>query len=195
MLQLEFEPTEFYDEMKEEFFYAFPWDPSVKVKPGEVFTLRLEHSLLSLSRWEEKWKIPFLSNDPEKTSGQTTDYIRFMTLTKNVPPKLYDCLTPDQVDQITRYIDDSHTATWFSEPSKKESSKGKARVITAEIIYYWMLVYNIPWDPAEKWHLHKLLTLIRVCSIENSPKKKQSRAEIADEYRRIKAARRAGRKK
>lgn len=195
MLQLEFRPVEFYNEDREEFLYAFPWDPKTEVKSTEVFTLRLEHSLLSLSRWEEKWKVPFLVDDPPKTSEQTLDYVRFMTLTKNVPANVYDYLTTDQVSKISEYIDDSHTATWFSDKSERKGPAGKSRIITAEIIYYWMLAYNIPWDPGERWHLNKLLTLIRVCSIENSPKKKQTKAETAEEYRRIKAARRAARAK
>ena len=194
MLQLEIKPIEYFDESSEEFFYAFPWDPKTRVESDAVFTLKLEHSLLSLSRWEEKWKIPFLLNDPKKTNEQAIDYVRFMTLTKNVPAGLYDNLTNEQVEKISEYIDDPHTATWFSKDDKKGTS-GKQRIITAEIIYYWMLAYNIPWDPVEKWHLNRLMTLIRVCSIENTPKKKQSKAEVQDEYRKIKAARRAAKKK
>lgn len=195
MLLLELKPAECYDEVRNMFYYVFPWAKDVPVAEDSVFKIQLEHSLLSLSRWEEKWKVPFLVKEPEKTLEQTMDYIRFMTLTKNVPSGVYNSFTQEQVNQITSYIEDTHTATWFSESAPKPGPKGRDRVITAEIIYYWMIAYNIPWDPAERWHLNKLLTLIRVCSIENSPKKKQSKAEIADEYRRIKAARRAQRKK
>lgn len=195
MLLLELKPLEYFDEDSNAFFYAYPWAKSTPVPKDQVFKIQLEHSLLSLSRWEEKWKVPFLVQEPEKTTDQILDYIRFMTLTKNVPSGVYHSFTQDQIEQITSYIEDSHTATWFSERATGNGPHGKQQIITAEIIYYWMIVNNIPWDPAERWHLNKLLTLIRVCSIENSPKKKQSKAEIANEYRQIKAARRAARKK
>lgn len=195
MLLLELKPLECFDDVQG-FYYAFPWDQHTPVDSNKVFRLQLEHSLLSLSRWEEKWKIPFLVKEPEKTLEQTLDYIRFMTVTKNVPDGVYEMLTQDQIDKITAYIEDAHTATWFSEGRGSDGPKGgKPRIITAEVIYYWMIASNIPWDPTERWHLNKLLTLIRVCSIENSPKKKQSQAEIQNEYRQIKAARRAQRRK
>ncbi len=194
MLQLELKPVEFFDSDSNAFFFAFPWAKNSPVPENQVMKIQLEHSLLSLSRWEEKWKVPFLVDKPEKTIEQTLDYIRFMTITKNVPDGVYETFTQDQIDTITQYIQDSHTATWFSERGNGKGPNGSHQIITAEIIYYWMIVSNIPWDPAERWHLNKLLTLIRVCSIENSPKKKQSKAEIADEYRRIKAARRAAKK-
>lgn len=195
MLSLELKPVECYDEVRNTFYYVYPWAEDEPVAETSVFKIQLEHSLLSLSRWEEKWKVPFLVKEPEKTLEQTLDYIRFMTITKNVPSGVYTSFTQDQIDKITSYIEDSHTATWFSEKGGQNGPHGKPRIITAEIIYYWMIINNIPWDPAERWHLNKLLTLIRVCSIENSPKKKQSKAEVADEYRRIKAARRAARAK
>lgn len=194
MLLLNLEPVECFDEASNAFYYAYPWADKVPVAKDQVFKIQLEHSLLSLSRWEEKWKVPFLVKEPEKTSEQIMDYIRLMTITKNVPEGVYTTFSTDQINRIINYIEDSHTATWFSERAVSGYSKGvKERIVTAEIIYYWMIVNNIPWDPAERWHLNKLLTLIRVCSIENSPKKKQSRAEIANEYRQIKAARRAKR--
>lgn len=195
MLLLNLKPVECFDEVSSVFYYAYPWAENTPVPKDQVFKIQLEHSLLSLSRWEEKWKVPFLVTEPEKTMEQIIDYIRFMTITKNVPDKLYSCFSQDQINSIIDYIKDSHTATWFSEQGRSGYPKGgKERIITAEIIYYWMIVNNIPWDPAERWHLNKLLTLIRVCSIENAPKKKQSQAEIANEYRQIKAARRARKK-
>lgn len=195
MLLLELTPVECFDERNDVFYYAYPWDKTKPVTADQIFKIQLEHSLLSLSRWEEKWKVPFLVKEPEKSIEQVLDYIRFMTLTKNVPSGVYNSFTQDQVDKIVSYIEDPHTATWFSERGGQNAPGGKERIITAEIIYYWMIANNIPWDPCERWHLNKLLTLIRVCSIENTPKKKQSKAEIANEYRQIKAARRAKAKK
>ncbi len=195
MLLLELRPVECFDEVSNAFYYAYPWDAKKAVPEDQVFKIQLEHSLLSLSRWEEKWKVPFLVKEPEKTEEQVLDYVRFMTVTKNVPEGVYTSFSPSQINRIVSYIEDSHTATWFSERGNAGPKGGKEQIITAEIIYYWMIVNNIPWDPTERWHLNKLLTLIRVCSIKNTPAKKQSSAEIANEYRQIKAARRAAKKK
>lgn len=199
MLQLKILPEDCYDEERECFYSAYPWAPKMSVDPDKPFVLLLEHSLLSLSRWEEKWKIPFLVTEPAKTTEQVLDYIRLMTLTKNVPPELYNTLSQDHVNTIIDYIEDAHTATWFAEDVDLNKLNGptktKSNVITAEIIYYWMIAQQIPWDPAERWHLNKLLTLIRVCGIKNTPPKKKNQKELRSEFARAKAARRAARKK
>lgn len=199
MLQLKILPEECYDEDRECFYSAYPWAPKTPVDSNKPFVLLLEHSLLSLSRWEEKWKVPFLVDEPAKTTDQVLDYIRLMTLTKNVPTEVYKTLTQDQINTIIEYIEDSHTATWFSDEPDFAKSNGPTKktsnVITAEIIYYWMIAQQIPWDPAERWHLNKLLTLIRVCSIKNAPPKKKNQKELRNEFARAKAARRAARNK
>lgn len=130
-------------------------------------TLTLEHSLISLSKWEEKWQKPFLEKD-DKTMEQCVDYVRCMTLTQNVDPMVYYGLTTENFNQINKYIEAPMTATWFS---KKESKQFNREVVTAEIIYYWMIALNIPFE-CQKWHLNKLLTLVRVCNIKNTPPKK-----------------------
>ena len=192
MLHLTIGPKEYFDENRGVFYYAFPWAPTKEVSKTESFGVQMEHSLLSLSRWEEKWKIPFLEKEPEKTMEQTLDYIRCMTITKNVPEKFYESLSQSDLNKITEYISDSHTATWFSEEDPDPSKKGgKRQIITAELIYYWMIAQQIPWDPTERWHLNKLLTLIRVCSIKNTPPKKKTKRESQEDFRRAKAARRA----
>lgn len=139
---------------------------------GRVDTtvLQLEHSLISLSKWEEKWKKPFLSNR-EKTLEECVDYIRCMTITQNVNPLVYNGLTNENFEQVNKYIEDSMTATWFNE---KDNKKFNREIVTAEVIYYWMIALNIPFE-CQKWHLNKLLTLIRVCNIKNSPPKNQSK--------------------
>lgn len=196
MLSLEIRPVEYFDENSEEFYFAFPWAPKVRVESNKSFVLQLEHSLLSLSRWEEKWKIPFLVDEPKKTTEQLIDYIRFMTLTKNVPRELYNFLSNEEMAEIISYIDDPHTATWFSEGDKKDQKNGKKpQIITAEIIYYWMTTQNIPWDPTERWHLNRLLTLIRVFSIKNTPKETKSQKELSRDFAKAKAARRAAKAK
>ena len=148
-------------------------------------TIQLEHSLVSIYKWESKWHIPFISKEP-KTAEQTIDYIKCMTITQNVSPDVYLNITPDIYKQIEEYIDDPMTATWFSKDSNTKSSR---EIITAEKIYYWMIALKIPFE-CQKWHLNKLLTLIRVCEAENRPKKKMSRREIMRRNTALNAARR-----
>lgn len=146
--------------------------------------LQLEHSLVSVRKWEEKWHIPFLTKD-EKTEEQMMDYIRCMTL-NHVNPGIYDSLTRNEVNQIQKYIDDPMTATTFGEEKKKNSRE----IITNEIIYYWMVSFNIPFE-CEKWHLNRLMTLIRVCSIKNTPQKKMSTREVMARNKALNKARKA----
>ena len=160
-----------WDEVKEEFV------------PAEVKTLSLEHSLVSLSKWESKWNKPFLSKD-EKTIEQTLDYIQCMTITQNIDPMVYRFLTDENIRDINDYIDAPMTATTVSD--KGSTSR---EIITSEIIYYWMISLNIPME-CQKWHLNRLLTLIRVCNVKNAPAKKMSRKEIMNRNAALNAARR-----
>lgn len=162
-----------WDEEKEEF-----------VPPKEQ-TLQLEHSLVSLSKWEAKWKKPFLSNK-DKTYEEVVDYIKFMTLTKNVDPTVYDYLDKRNVDAIVNYINDPMTATTFS---NRGSKKANRQIITSEVIYCWMAYYGIPFE-CQKWHLRRLLTLIQVCNEESSPPRKMSRNEILRRNAELNSARR-----
>jgi len=145
-------------------------------------TLQLEHSLVSLSKWESKWKQPFLRKD--KTIEQTIDYIKCMTITQNVSDEIYKNIPDKIVRQIQDYIDDTMTATTFP----KETGGSNREIITAELIYYWMIALNIPLE-WEKRHLNRLLTLINVCNIKNSPPKKMSRKEMASRNSALNAAR------
>lgn len=162
------------------------WDEKNKVfviKKGK--TLRLEHSLVSLSKWESKWHKAFLSKK-EKTYEETIDYIKCMTITQNVDPEVYDYLTNDNVIEINKYIENPMTATTFH---NTQTGKANNDVVTAELIYYWMIALNIPFE-CQKWHLNKLLTLIRVCEIKNTPPKKMSNGEIMNRNAALNAARR-----
>ena len=160
MLRITIPETEFWDERTETY---------VTTKATNV---QLEHSLVSLSKWESKWHKPFLSRD-QKTEEETLDYIRCMTVTPNIDPIVYSALTPEISAQINAYIDNKMTATWFG---KKENEKFSKEVITAEIIYYWMIELHVPFE-CEKWHLNRLLTLIRVCNEKNQPGKKMTAKE------------------
>lgn len=151
--------------------------------------LQLEHSLISLAKWESKWHKPFLGKE-EKTDEQIQDYIRCMTLTKNVNPNVYRYIPTNSLKEIFSYIEDPMTATWFSESETKQSGIGKREIITSEIIYYWMVTLGIPVQ-FEKWHLNRLLTLIRVINIKNTPAKKMSKKDVLAHNRQLNAARRA----
>lgn len=172
MLELIVPGKEFYDEEKNEF---------TETKPSKLL---LEHSLISLSKWESKWKKPFLSS--EKSTEETIDYIKCMTLTQCVPEEVYGSLSSENLEAVINYIEDPMTATKITR--KLKGPKGET--VTAEIIYYWMVTLNIPFE-CQKWHLNKLLTLVEVCSIKNQPPKKMSKSEILRQNRELNAARKA----
>jgi len=173
MLYIHIPPADNWDERREE-FVSFP---------GK--TLQLEHSLVSLAKWESIWGKPFLSQVKKpKTYEETMSYIRCMTITQNVDPISYNFLTEQNLADINAYIEAPMTATTFN-----ENKQGPGEQITAEIIYYWMIAFNIPFE-CQKWHLNRLLTLIRVCSIKNQPQKKMSNRQILSNNARLNAARR-----
>lgn len=173
MLKLKVDPFEVYNE-KDHTFTEFP-----------ETNLQLEHSLVSISKWEAKWNKPFLSKEP-KSYEELLDYIKCMTLTQNVNPEIYKYLNQDAINKINSYIEAPMTATTFREDQGKRNNE----IITNEIIYYWMVSFNIPFE-CQKWHLNRLLTLIRVCSIKNTPAKKMSTREIMNRNRALNKARRA----
>lgn len=151
----------------------------------EEQTLELEHSLVSISKWESKWNKAFLSRR-EKTYEETLDYIKCMTLTDNVSDDVYYRLTRANVEQINKYIEAPMTATHFSEDNSNSSSR---ETITSELIYYWMITLNINFE-CQYWHLNRLLTLVKVCNIKNQPPKKRSKRDIMSRNRSLNAARR-----
>lgn len=173
MLEIVIPGAEQWDEVKQEFI-------STKEQ-----TLKLEHSLVSLSKWESKWCQPFLSKK-DKTVEQTIDYIKCMTLTQNVDPNVYNLLTKDNILKINEYISAPMTATTFHQENR---SGGNGEIITSELIYYWMVSLNIPFE-CQKWHLNRLFTLIKVCSIKNQPPKKMSKKDILSRNASLNAARR-----
>lgn len=163
------------------------WDPKkeqfVDLKP-EV-KLQLEHSLVSLSKWESKWCKPFLSKS-EKTDEEILDYIKCMTITQNVDPDVYDRLTNENIKEINAYINAPMTATTINED---KSGKTNREIVTSEIIYHWMMELGI-WPECQKWHLNRLLMLIKVRNIKLNPPKKKSIAERLTSNAALNAARR-----
>lgn len=170
MLNITIPSRELWDERKSEFVYT------------RSYSLQLEHSLVALKKWESKWRKPFLTRVDNKTDEEMLDYVRCMTITQNVPPDAYLYLTNDNIEEIKEYIQAPMTATFFSED---DSSKANRKIVTAEVIYYWMIALGIPHE-YQKWHINSLLTLIRVCNAENAPKKKRN----SNDWAAINAARR-----
>lgn len=169
---------EYYDEDKNEFVLT------------KETRLTLKHSLISLSKWESKWKKPFLDSKVPKTRAETLDYIRCMTLTQNVDPLVYESVDAELMDQINKYINDSATATWFSTQEGKTKAPSSREKVTSELIYYWMIAFNIPFE-AEKWNLNRLMTLIEVCQVKNQPAKQMSTGQILRRNASLNAQRRA----
>lgn len=172
MLDIIIPETEYFDERTMEFVYS------------KEQKITLEHSLIAISKWEAKFEKPFLSSD--KSAIETLEYIKCMTLTQNVKPEVYMHLTEQNILDIRAYIDAPMTATTFK---KIERRGGKKEIITAELIYYWMIAFNIPVE-FQKWHLNRLLTLIEVCARKNEPPKKMSRREISAQHKAINEANR-----
>lgn len=173
MFQIKIIKPEGWDEAKQEFV------------AGKTQTLTLEHSLVSLSKWESKWCKPFLTKETKSTE-ETIDYIRCMTLTQNVDIEMYKYISNENITAVNSYIEAPMTATWFSDDKEAKPSKEQ---ITAELIYYWMISLGVPFE-CQKWHLNKLLTLIKVCNVKNQPAKKKNMKEIMSRNAAINAARR-----
>lgn len=173
MLQITIPPVDLWDEQAEE-FVTF-----------EGQTLNLEHSLVSLSKWESKWCKPFLSKTP-KTREETLDYIKCMTITQNVDPNVYNYLTDKNFQEINDYIEAPMTATFIAEDG---ASKQGSEIVTSELIYYWMIALNIP-PEYQKWHLNRLIMLVRVCNVKNQPPKKRSRRDLMNRNTALNNARR-----
>lgn len=173
MLTIIIPQAELWDERNECFIYT------------KERKLQLEHSLVSIAKWESKWGKPFITK-ADKTTEEIVDYVRCMTITQNVPDECYNYLTNKNIQEVNDYIALPMTATWFRE--RKNVSPNREQV-TAELIYYWMISFNIPME-CQKWHLNRLLTLIRVFNEKNQPKKKMSQKDLLRQHAAINAANR-----
>lgn len=174
MLKVTVLGTEMFDEHTQEF-----------TTQGDT-VLELEHSLVSLSKWESIYEKPFLGKG-DRTTEEVLGYVKCMVLTPKVPEEVFDKLSEGNLREINEYIEQKMTATWFNEAPGAPPSRD---VITAELIYYWMITFQIPFE-CETWHLNRLFTLIRVCNIKQAKPKKMSRSEIAARNRELNAQRRS----
>jgi hypothetical protein len=166
------------------------WDPVRKEFVNQRgATLVLEHSLVSVQKWESKWHIPYTST--EKTNEQVLDYIKCMVVFPHeVDDKVFDYIPKGELKRIADYIHDPMTATTFSDTSKSSGKSFKQEKVTAEIVYYWMIAFNIPME-YRKWHFNQLLTLIHVCELKQGPQQKMGKNEILARNKALNAQRRA----
>lgn len=178
MLKIVIPKQEIFDEETSTFSYL------------EETTLQLEHSLVSISRWESIWHKPFLVNDPPKTQEQWRSYVMCMTMTQNVNPEIYNCLTQSNYKDIQNYVDDSMTATWFADDKNPHRGRNNGEIITSEYLYYMMIDLGVPME-CQKWHLNRLMTLLRICAVKSKDGQKMSKQERMQQYSALKAARRA----
>lgn len=184
MLKITIPKSEDWDELKQEFVY------------GEEVTLELEHSLVSLSKWESIWEKPFIG-DTEKSIEETLSYVQCMSIAQEIPLETIHKLTNENLDQINKYIEAKMSATWFNEKPKPGQPKKSKEVITSELIYYWMGLYKI-WKECENWHLNRLFTLIKVHSAQaeanDGKTKPRSKAAMLAERRKLNEQRLAAHK-
>lgn len=176
MLRLEINRQEAFNEATGEFLLL----------DGTGIQIELEHSLVSLSKWESEFQQPFLT-DGKKSSFEIYSYILAMIRTPDITMSALEGLTQEDVDKIQEYIDSKQSATTFGTMPER---KGVGETITSELIYYWMIAFNIPFD-CETWHLNRLFALIRICNIKNSKPKKMSKHEVAERNRTLNAQRKA----
>lgn len=170
MLTIQVPIMEQYDSVKGEFIYPDP------------VTLRLEHSLVAISKWESKWKKPFLM-DGDKSDVETYDYIRCMSLDDDIDESILKSISQEGILKITEYIKSPMTATTVNSSGDKNRE-----IVTSELVYYWMIGFNIPFE-CQTWHLNRLLTLINVCSAKNAPPKKTNKKDMMSRNASLNAAR------
>lgn len=184
MLTIQIPEIELFNQETQEFIYT------------KATTLNFENSLLSISKWESKWKIPFPNYQTEMVRKvknidfnpeNFSDYLRCMCLTPNADPLIFKHMPYKCLVKIKDYLEDPMTATTIN---SIDDGKNRGKMVTNELVYFWMASYGIPFDPCQKWHINRLLTLIQIASIENAPKQKMTPNEINSKYRALNKARR-----
>ena len=156
MLEIDVETEESFDESTQKFVV-------------KSYRVRLEHSLVSASKWESLWKEAFLGKK-DKTLNQTISYVQCMIQNSELPPDVFLKLIQRHLNEIKDYVGDEMTATRLR---NDPNASGSGETITTELIYYWMISLSIPVE-FENWHLNRLITLIRVVNLKNTPPKKMT---------------------
>lgn len=161
------------------------WDESreILIPIEEDITLSLEHSLVSLTKWESKWRKPFLSPE-EKTQEQFRDYFRCMILNEGVDEEIVYAFTQRDILEIQKYIETDQTATTFPKENSNEPQSNE--LMTSELIYYYLAQMQCPFIPTENWHLSRVMTLIRVASFKNKGERKLNKQEALQQCESIK---------
>lgn len=167
--------AELYDSERNEFVFRVEKD----------LYITLEHSLVSLQKWEQKWHVPFLDEQRSKTNEEVFDYLRCMTLSKNVPDYAYRLIPQSEMRRIEAYIRDPMTATTI----KSHGGPRDREIKTAEVLYCDMILLGIPFE-CKKWHLNSLIMLITVCNEKQKAPKKMTRSEIFAQNRELNRIRR-----
>lgn len=178
MYRLVLPSSEYFDSVNNEFITV----------PGKTY--KLEHSLISVSKWEAKYHRPFLS--PTKgpnTRQEVLDYISCMSISEEIDPMILRSMSNAKVQEVMEYINNPMTATTFNEKNSNRRKAASNTFMTSEVIYWQMASFGIPYE-CEKWHLNRLLTLIRVCDEKGQPAKKMSQNDILRQYAGVNAKRR-----
>lgn len=174
MLKLIIKETELFNEVDSTFV------------TGDPVELVLEHSLVSLSKWESITQKAFLTKDG-KTPADMRLYVEAMIISPNPPEDVVTRLSDDNMKAINDYIESAESATTFG---SMPQPRGRGEIVTSELIYFWMITYSIPFE-CQHWHLNRLLTLIRVCNVKTSKQKPMSKHELIARNRDLNAKRKA----
>lgn len=178
MLKLTIPSEQDWDSEKEEFVYS------------DEIVLELEHSLVSLSKWEAFWEKPFMAPE-EKTTEEALGYIEMMCLTPDVPPEVFQKLSTEHIAKVNEYINAKQSATWFTEPPGENKRVSRGPIITSELIYYWIFSAENIDVSVETWHLNRLFTLLKVFNEKNAQPKKVKKADAAAQRRMLNEQRKA----
>lgn len=156
--------------------------------------LHLEHSLLSISKWEAEWEIPFLNTD--KTSEQSLSYIKCCVLDDDFDELLLNTLSDKNILDFNAYLSKGMTAKKIIDLRSSLSQKRKSRrpasqkALTSEDIYYSMIQFHV-WKECEEWPLQRLLSLLQLCSLKSNSTGEMSKSDQAKFYREENARRKA----
>lgn len=174
MITIDLGTLEYYDSEKNEFVYE---------EGGKV---RFEYSLKMLYEWEGKWKKAFLKGNKNLTTEEAVDFYIMMAL----DPIDKKFMTGEAMETLSKYVNDPQTATTFADGQNGNTSPSKGKIFTSEELYAMMITSNVPLD-FENRNLNRLITILRVISVQNTPPKKMSKNDIYRQNAALNAERKA----